>query len=73
MGLITTGLVIVGVSDIVFDDNPKDDTNGIITGDSVLWGIPIPKSPKNSFLWTDRFIDGSSQSFILVISFIVLK
>lgn len=36
MGFITIGLVIVGVTDIVFDDNPKDDTNGIITGDLLI-------------------------------------
>uniref|UniRef100_F1LET6 Transmembrane protein n=1 Tax=Ascaris suum TaxID=6253 RepID=F1LET6_ASCSU len=36
MGFITIGLVIVGVTDIVFDDNPKDDTNGIITGDLLM-------------------------------------
>lgn len=32
MGFVTVGLVIVGVSDIIFDNNPKDDLNGIITG-----------------------------------------
>uniref|UniRef100_A0A0M3K0F6 Solute carrier family 35 member F6 (inferred by orthology to a human protein) n=1 Tax=Anisakis simplex TaxID=6269 RepID=A0A0M3K0F6_ANISI len=36
MGFVTAGLVVVGVTDIVFDDNPKDDTNGIITGDLLI-------------------------------------
>ncbi|KAK6103671.1 EamA-like transporter family protein [Brugia pahangi] len=35
MGLITVGLVIVGMSDI-FDENPKRDINGIITGDLLI-------------------------------------
>ncbi|VDN18840.1 unnamed protein product [Gongylonema pulchrum] len=34
MGLVTVGLVIVGVGDIIFDENPKDDINGIITDGS---------------------------------------
>ncbi|VDN51219.1 unnamed protein product [Dracunculus medinensis] len=36
MGFVTVGLVIVGVSDIIFDNNPKDDLNGIITGDLLI-------------------------------------
>lgn len=32
MGFITVGLVIVGVSDIIFGENSKRDINGIITG-----------------------------------------
>lgn len=32
MGFVTIGLVVVGMSDIIFDENPKDDINGIITG-----------------------------------------
>jgi drug/metabolite transporter (DMT)-like permease len=32
MALVTLGLVIVGASDIMFDTNPKDDLNAIITG-----------------------------------------
>uniref|UniRef100_A0A914HDM4 Sugar phosphate transporter domain-containing protein n=1 Tax=Globodera rostochiensis TaxID=31243 RepID=A0A914HDM4_GLORO len=36
MGLVMLGLVIVGASDIMFDDNPKDDLNGIITGDLLI-------------------------------------
>uniref|UniRef100_A0A915PT77 EamA domain-containing protein n=1 Tax=Setaria digitata TaxID=48799 RepID=A0A915PT77_9BILA len=32
MGFVTVGLVIVGVSDIIFDKNSKHDINGIITG-----------------------------------------
>ncbi|KAL3073430.1 hypothetical protein niasHT_038568 [Heterodera trifolii] len=36
MGLVAFGLVIVGVTDIMFDDNPKDDINGVITGDLLI-------------------------------------
>jgi len=36
MGLVTIGLVIVGVSDIYFDDHPNDDINGIITGNLLI-------------------------------------
>lgn len=36
MGFVTLGLVIVGVSDIIFDTNPKDDLNAIITGDLLI-------------------------------------
>ncbi|EFO26183.1 hypothetical protein LOAG_02297 [Loa loa] len=36
MGFITLGLIIVGVSDIIFDENSKRDVNGIITGDLLI-------------------------------------
>ncbi|CAG9537189.1 unnamed protein product [Cercopithifilaria johnstoni] len=36
MGFITIGLAIVGVSDIIFDENSKHDINGIITGDLLI-------------------------------------
>ncbi|VDN01719.1 unnamed protein product [Thelazia callipaeda] len=36
MGFITVGLVIVGASNIIFDNNPLDDLNGIITGDLLI-------------------------------------
>jgi drug/metabolite transporter (DMT)-like permease len=36
MSIVTAGLVVVGVSDIVFDDRPNDDTNGIITGNLLI-------------------------------------
>uniref|UniRef100_A0A914YL94 Solute carrier family 35 member F6 n=1 Tax=Panagrolaimus superbus TaxID=310955 RepID=A0A914YL94_9BILA len=36
MSIVTAGLVVVGVSDIVFDDRPTDDTNGIITGNLLI-------------------------------------
>ena len=36
MGLVTLGLVVVGVSDIYFDDQPNDDINGIITGNLLI-------------------------------------
>jgi hypothetical protein len=36
MGFVTLGLVVVGVSDIIYDTNPKDDLNAIITGSLVL-------------------------------------
>jgi drug/metabolite transporter (DMT)-like permease len=36
MGMTMLGLVIVGVSDIYFDDNVNDDTNGIITGNLLI-------------------------------------
>uniref|UniRef100_A0A0R3RX94 TPT domain-containing protein n=1 Tax=Elaeophora elaphi TaxID=1147741 RepID=A0A0R3RX94_9BILA len=36
MGFITIGLVIVGVSDIILDENSKHDINGIITGDLLI-------------------------------------
>uniref|UniRef100_A0AC34QG22 Sugar phosphate transporter domain-containing protein n=2 Tax=Panagrolaimus sp. JU765 TaxID=591449 RepID=A0AC34QG22_9BILA len=36
MGLVTLGLVVVGVSDIYFDDKPNDDINGIITGNLLI-------------------------------------
>lgn len=32
MGIVSTGLVIVGVSDIMFNNSSKDDINAIITG-----------------------------------------
>lgn len=32
MAIVTLGLAIVGISDIMFNDNPKDDINAIITG-----------------------------------------
>lgn len=32
MAFVTIGLIIVGLSDILFDNNPKDDINAIITG-----------------------------------------
>ncbi|MFH4975527.1 hypothetical protein AB6A40_002236 [Gnathostoma spinigerum] len=36
MGSVTVGLVIVGVTDIMFDSDPKDDLNGIVTGDLLI-------------------------------------
>uniref|UniRef100_A0A914E0U5 Sugar phosphate transporter domain-containing protein n=1 Tax=Acrobeloides nanus TaxID=290746 RepID=A0A914E0U5_9BILA len=36
MLLVTLGLVIVGVTDIVYDDDPTDDVNGIITGNLLI-------------------------------------
>jgi len=36
MGLVTMGLVVVGVSDIYFDNQPNDDINGIITGNLLI-------------------------------------
>lgn len=33
---VTLGLVVVGVTDILYDDNPADDTNAIITGFHIL-------------------------------------
>ncbi|KAE9548381.1 hypothetical protein FO519_008408 [Halicephalobus sp. NKZ332] len=36
MGFVTLGLVVVGVSDIYFDDHPNDDINGIITGNLLI-------------------------------------
>uniref|UniRef100_A0A915DJ61 DALR anticodon binding domain-containing protein n=1 Tax=Ditylenchus dipsaci TaxID=166011 RepID=A0A915DJ61_9BILA len=36
MAFVTAGLVVVGVSDIMFDDNPHDDMNAIITGDLLI-------------------------------------
>jgi drug/metabolite transporter (DMT)-like permease len=36
MGMTMAGLTIVGVSDIYFDDNVNDDTNGIITGNLLI-------------------------------------
>lgn len=36
IGFVTVGLVVVGVTDILYDDNPADDTNAIITGNSFM-------------------------------------
>ncbi|KAI1719955.1 eamA-like transporter family domain-containing protein [Ditylenchus destructor] len=36
MALVMAGLVVVGVSDIMFDNNPADDINAIITGDLLI-------------------------------------
>ncbi|CAJ0959692.1 unnamed protein product, partial [Mesorhabditis belari] len=36
MLFVTLGLVVVGVTDIVYDDSTTDDTNGIITGNLLI-------------------------------------
>ncbi|GMR36673.1 hypothetical protein PMAYCL1PPCAC_06868 [Pristionchus mayeri] len=36
MLFVTAGLAVVGVADILFDSDPHDDTNGIITGDLLI-------------------------------------
>jgi len=36
ISFITLGLVIVGLLDIIFDTDPKDDVNGIITGNLLI-------------------------------------
>lgn len=36
MLFVTLGLVVVGVTDILYDDDPKDDTNAIITGNLLI-------------------------------------
>lgn len=36
MGLVTLGLIVVGVTDLIFGNNDKDDVNGIITGDLLI-------------------------------------
>lgn len=36
MLFVTAGLAVVGVADILFDQNPLDDTNAIITGDLLI-------------------------------------
>lgn len=37
MGFVTVGLVIVGVTDLIFGNSSKDDVNGIITGSFFLF------------------------------------
>jgi|SRR5687768_2013276 drug/metabolite transporter (DMT)-like permease len=36
MAVVSLGLLVVGVSDIIFDPNPNDDFNAIITGDLLI-------------------------------------
>uniref|UniRef100_A0A0N5ADW8 Solute carrier family 35 member F6 n=1 Tax=Syphacia muris TaxID=451379 RepID=A0A0N5ADW8_9BILA len=36
MILVTIGLIVVGVTDLIFGDNNNDDVNGIITGDLLI-------------------------------------